>query len=106
MLQFKQKLAEVTSESRDREDDLERLRGVAEALVQSPKTGDASRVQDTMRRLEQSWRELDDMLSDKRKEAGVREEQSSRCAISLAKKLTLCAHPKFVYLCTRRVILK
>ena len=75
---FKQKLSEITSESRDKEDELERLRHLVGTLIQSPKTGDVSKVKDTMEKLEQNWRDLEDTLSDKRKEAGMREEQSSR----------------------------
>ena len=75
---FKQKLSEITSESRDKEDELERLRHLAGSLIQSPKTGDVSKVRDTLEKLEQNWQDLEDTLSDKRKEAGMREEQSSR----------------------------
>ena len=57
---------------------MERLRHLAGSLIQSPKTGDVSKVRDILEKLEQNWQDLEDTLSDKRKEAGMREEQSSR----------------------------
>ncbi len=76
--QFKLRLAEVTSDAAERDAELERLRTLAETLVTSSKTGDVRRVKDAMERLERAWKRLHDTLGDKRKEAGTREEQTSR----------------------------
>ena len=70
--QFKEKLSDITMESQDKEDELERLKDVGDTLVQNPKTGDVSKVKDTMTDLGNSWQDLQETLDEKRREAGQR----------------------------------
>ena len=76
--EFKEKLVDIASDFDIKIAELSRIRDLGQDMVQNPKTGDVTKVKDTMAECERNWHELNDVFADKEKDAKYREEQNSR----------------------------
>ena len=76
--EFKDKVAEIAADVHSHESDLEALRRMGQELIKNPKTTDVVPIKDALTHMEQNWHDLNEVLSERQKEAEFRHEQGSR----------------------------
>lgn len=76
--EFKEKLNDINADLEIKVAELARIRDLGQDMLTNKKTGDVSKVKDTMAECERNWHDFNGLLLEKDKEANYREEQNNK----------------------------